>query len=824
MRPNYHILNPAIDTIRSFGILTACLIMGGLSLLSAQPVAEARRTEIPVSVNGLADDPVWAECPVVSTLVQYDPAYGARPMDSTRVRFAFDDQALYVLAEMNDPDPGAILVQLGERDNENLNADYFQLSFDTYHNQADAYYFKVTASGVQSDWRESDELFDGVWRSEVRLSADGWVAELRLPWSVLRFPRLETQEWGLQITRYIRRNRETNQWALEVRESGNTLIHWGLLKGIQGVDPPLRLSVMPYASVVYERAPVGGGNTRDVSQINGGVDLKFGINEAYTLDVTLLPDFSQVKSDDEIKNLSAFETTYDENRQFFREGTELFGREDLFYSRRIGRRPGRYDEVASRVDSGGRIVSNPTQVNLINALKVSGRNSKGLALGMFNAITDRAVAVLEDGDGQRWEMETEPFANYNIMVADRQFRRASEVWMMNTNVTRGGNGRNANVTAAGFELRDRSNTFKVEASSIMSNIYPKPLDGSADQPSTGFRHMASVEKESGKLQGGAWYFFLDDKYDINDLGLNFRNNNEAYGAEVAWKIFEPFGYFRKLINTVGGERIVNQRSGKNEVTYFYYSGNSTLKNYLTLWWGANWAPFERYDYYEPRTPGRFYLRPGYLNGNLGFSSDYRKPLALDGGAYLAKEFGTYRERNLRLSPIIRFSNRLSGQFESVYNLISGAPGFVTRLASQEVIYGMRRITTYENSLSALYMFNARIGTGVWFRHYWRTGEYSEFFTLLSDGFLNPREYTANPDFSFNSFNIDLSLRWEFAPGSLLTLMWKNAILDERPEWDRDFADNLSYTLRQDHWNTLSLKFIYYLDYRNTIDLLRHKPS
>ncbi|HRZ78118.1 MAG TPA: hypothetical protein P5248_12160, partial [Bacteroidales bacterium] len=124
MRPNYHILNPAIDTIRSFGILTACLIMGGLSLLSAQPVAEARRTEIPVSVNGLADDPVWAECPVVSTLVQYDPAYGARPMDSTRVRFAFDDQALYVLAEMNDPDPGAILVQLGERDNENLNADY----------------------------------------------------------------------------------------------------------------------------------------------------------------------------------------------------------------------------------------------------------------------------------------------------------------------------------------------------------------------------------------------------------------------------------------------------------------------------------------------------------------------------------------------------------------------------------------------------------------------------------------------------------------------------------------------------------------------------
>ncbi|MBE0640985.1 MAG: hypothetical protein IH599_03050, partial [Bacteroidales bacterium] len=111
-------------------------------------------------------------------------------------------------------------------------------------------------------------------------------------------------------------------------------------------------------------------------------------------------------------------------------------------------------------------------------------------------------------------------------------------------------------------------------------------------------------------------------------------------------------------------------------------------------------------------------------------------------------------------------------------------------------------------------FNARIGTGIWLRHYWRTGEYSEFFTLLHDGLLNPREYTGDPDFSFNSFNLDLSLRWEFAPGSLLTLVWKNAIIDERPEWDRGFLDNLDYTLQQDHWNTVSLKFIYYLDYQN----------
>lgn len=791
-------------------LLLAIIILLHTAITQGQKTAVAARVDSAPRIDGIANDDCWKECPPISGFTQYEPDYREASRFSTRVYIGYDDQALYVLAMMTDGAPDSILMQLGERDSEHLNADAFTIAFDTYHKQADAYYFQVSASNIQSDSRESDELFDAVWESAVHLHDTGWSCEIRLPWSALRFPTAETQIWGLQLTRNLRRHREISQWALEEKETGNEMLSWGRLEGIRQISPPLRLSLTPYASYVYEKDP--GDATREKSlthQVKGGLDLKLGISEAFTMDITLLPDFSQIQSDNEIKNLSAFETTYDENRPFFREGVELFAREDLFYSRRIGARPTGFSRVDDVLQEGEWISENPSQTRLLNATKISGRNSKGLALGIFNALTDQAQATITNEAGAERNIQTEAFSNYNIAVADKQWKGGSSLYFINTNVSRAGNARDANVSGAGLELTDKKNRYELELVGIISNINQANTTGW----DSGKRLKAELEKSSGQLQFAIGFEHLDKDYNINDLGLIFKNNRQTYWAEFVWREYEPFGIFRNMRNAIGGARAENLESRENENTYLFYSGNTTFRNYLTIWWNANLSPFDRYDYYEPRQEGRYYVRPGYLNGSISFSSDYRKPIALDGSIYFAKEFDTYREQNYRVAPIFRVNRRLSGNIDLRYNHINGAPGYVDQAEDGSIIFGTRELKTHTNSISTRFAFSPKITASLWLRHYWRTGRYHQYLALDEKGRLSPSEYDTEADFSYNSFNIDLGFRWEFAPGSLLTLVWKNAVLEEAPYHEVNFFDNLRQTLNEPQWNTFSIKFLYYLDYQ-----------
>jgi len=792
-------------------LLMAIIAMPGSGAGQTQKIATAARLSEPPTIDGKGDDACWMECLPISGFTQYEPDYRQAARFPSRICIGYDDQAIYVLAMMTDAAPDSILMQLGERDPEHLNADAFTIAFDTYHKQSDAYYFQVSASNIQSDSRESDELFDAVWESAVALNDTGWSCEIRLPWSALRFPSIEEQVWGMQITRNLRRHREISQWALEEKETGNEMLFWGTLEGIRQISPPLRLSLTPYASFVFEKDPGDATREKNVThQLKGGLDLKLGISEAFTMDVTLLPDFSQIQSDNEIKNLSAFETTYDENRPFFREGVELFNRENVFYSRRIGARPSAYHNLESQLQEGEWISENPSQTRLLNATKISGRNSQGLALGIFNALTDRALAIISNEAGEERSVLTEAFTNYNIVVADKQWRGGSSMYLINTNVSRAGNARDANVTGGGLELTDNENRYELELLGIVSNIRPE----NTAEWKAGQRMKAELEKTSGNIQFSLGYEYLDKDYNINDMGLSFRNNRQTYWSEVVWRIFEPFGFFRDMRNAIGGARAENLDSRENENTYLYYSGNTTFRNYLTIWWNANLSPFDRYDYYEPRQEGRYYVRPGYLNGSFSFSSDYRKPVALDGSIYFAKEFDTYREQNYRIAPIFRLNRRLSGNLDLRYNHIYGAPGYVDQKPDGDIIFGIRELKTHTNSLSTRYAFSPKITASLWLRHYWRTGQHQSFLELEENGKLRPAEYEGQADFSYNSFNIDLGFRWEFAPGSLLTLVWKNAVIEETPFQHLDFIENFRQTLNEPQWNTFSVKFLYYLDYQH----------
>ena len=204
------------------------------------------------------------------------------------------------------------------------------------------------------------------------------------------------------------------------------------------------------------------------------MDVKYGINEAFTLDMTLIPDFGQVQSDNKVLNLTPFEVKYNENRPFFTEGTELFNKGNLFYSRRVGGQPLHYGDVENQISSNEEVVKNPVESKLINATKISGRTKSGLGIGFFNALTKPMYAEVEDNNGNKREIETNPLTNYNIVVLDQTLKNNSSISAINTNVTRSGSDYDANVTAGLFNFNNKKNTYNWYGKFALSQlIYPE---------------------------------------------------------------------------------------------------------------------------------------------------------------------------------------------------------------------------------------------------------------------------------------------------------------------------------------------------------------
>src|SRR5437764_5555272 len=196
-----------------------------------------------------------------------------------------------------------------------------------------------------------DRTWNAVWESKVSIKKDGWVAEMRIPFSAIRFSKKDIQNWGLQFGRFIRKINENETWSPDDPNVSGTINKWGDWIGLKDITPPLRLSFSPYLSGGIRTSPVTNGKATEYLK-SGGMDVKYGINESFTLDMTLIPDFAQVQSDNVILNLSPFEVKFDEYRPFFTEGTELFNKANLFYPRRIGATPqGNYSILALANDS-----------------------------------------------------------------------------------------------------------------------------------------------------------------------------------------------------------------------------------------------------------------------------------------------------------------------------------------------------------------------------------------------------------------------------------------------------------------------------------------
>ena len=813
--------------VRKYILLLFLILVFGMFSFSQQPEKKelsAIRISSPPKIDGQLNDEAWNNVAPATDFIQLRPYNGQAASFNSEVKIIYDDIAVYVGAMMYDPYPDSILTELSERDDIGI-ADHFGVYFDCFNDYLTSYGFFVTASGVQIDIKNTEaegeeESWDAVWKSEVQIVENGWIAEFKIPYSALRFPKQETQIWGLQIFRDIMRYRETGTWNFVNREVDGLNNQAGILQGIDNIEPPLRLSFVPYVSGYIEKSP----ETKKWGySYNYGLDVKFGLNESFTLDMTLIPDFGQVQSDDEIYNLSPFEVYYDEKRPFFQEGTELFDKGDIFYTRRIGSQPEGYYDVYDSIGEDESIIENPINTQLINATKISGKTRKKLGVGIFNAVTSNTWAEAQNNiTGEKRKILTEAWTNYNMLVLDQALKNNSYVSFYNTNVLRYDNSYSANVTGSEFKLANKSNMYAVRGQGILSQKYNKGL-----KPELGYTYYASFGKISGNFQFEVEHEVVSNTYDPNDMGFLRRNNSVEEDIDFSYNIYKPFGIFLDWFNTLWFS--YESLYSPNAFTSFDfgYSTHGRFRNFLSAWMGARLSPIDGYDYFEPRVDGRYYVVPPNYNIRMGLSPDYRKKFLVDLRSNI--NFSPRYDQqgySLTVEPRYRVNDKLMMVFELGYFFRGNNIGYVTDTLNAEnndvIIFGKRDIDTWESVFEINYKFTNLSSLAFRLRHYWITLQYNDYYDLLEDGTLDPTGYNELNDISFNSFNIDMFYTWNFAPGSELVVAWKNSlntyeesgIIDGiLQDIETDYFDNLSNTLSSPATNSFSIKLLYYLDYQ-----------
>ena len=792
---------------------------------------EATKTASKPTIDGNLNDETWLRITATANdFIQREPNLGEKSNYKTEVKIAYDDEAIYIGAVLYDAYPDSILKQLTARDKIG-NTDWFGIVLDTYEDGNNGVGFIVSAAGVQFDTKYSvfgeDENWDAVWESAVLIVERGWTVEMKIPYAALRFPDKSEQVWNFNIVRTVRRTRENSWWNFYDPSKNGFLNQAGKLKGIKEVVSPLRLFLNPYVSGNLQTTKSNGENS--VSRgFNVGMDIKYGINEAYTLDMTLVPDFGQVVSDDVVLNLSPFEVQFNENRQFFTEGTELFQKADLFYSRRIGGTPINYYDVQALTDEGYTIVDNPNNVQLINSTKVSGRGKKGLGVGVFNSVTNKTTAIVENTDGVQSEIQTNPLTNYNVFVLDQNLKNNSYVSLINTNVFRNGDAYEANVTGTEFRLNNKENTYYTYGSGAVSQLYHEGFNN----PDLGFRSNIGFGKSSGVVQFEYQNTVLSDTYDNNDLGFLSFNNQITNQIQFSLNRFKPYGPFLRgnfNINTSLDHQYSTQRFSSFGINMDFFI---LTKTFFAFGGGTFFSPLESYDLFELRTDNRVLAVPTSREHWGWISTDYRRKVALDVNIFgsVANQEGR-NNLNISIGPIFRVNDRLSFRLSTDYSKNNNYIGFVGRDTTQvnldEPIVGRRDSKNIENVLSSSYIFNNKMGLTLRARHNWTEAVHDSYYHTDTDGQLLENDLTGlNTDetskynYNFNYFSLDLVYTWQFAPGSFLTANWKNNINPPNSAVGENYFFNLSNTITNDQTNIFSIKIIYFLDYLSIEQMMR----
>ena len=791
---------------------------------------KAVRTSTPPKIDGVVEEEEWKGAFVTKNFYQMAPNAGEQSTQPTTAMLFYDDNALYVAGILLDSTAGGISKLYSNRDDRKemlANMDLFGFDLDTYNDDQNCYSFLVSTTGVQIDSRISpngdDYAWNAVWQSAITTDENGWYVEMRIPYTAIRFPEKKEHKWGIVFYREVDSNREYDLSPFVDPRKNTYVNQFADLTGIKDIKSPLRLSLMPYLSTYLEHFPFNiPGKSNYSKSLNAGMDLKYGLSDAFTLDMTLIPDFGQVQSDNQVLNLSPFEVEFQENRQFFTEGTELFNKSGIFYSRRVGGTPLNYYNIYNEIGSGEELISNPGQSQLLNATKVSGRTGKGLGIGVFNALTRATYATIRDSIGNDRQVLTDPLTNYSVIVLDQNLKNNSYVNYTNTGVWRDGNSYDANSHSLTSSLFNKKASYAIETRFKLSQKTGRDFT----TPERGCATGLVLRKTKGNFQFNSWARRISENFDPNDLGFNWFSNYQEFGF---WNKYSPYKQIGKIRQLEITSYLFHQRLLSPNV----YTKLETKASVKTQWERFNSVtldfiinPIEEHDYYEPRVSGRYQSKPISYNLGMIYDTDSRKNFTLNiASMYMGAAQKARYGHDFRITPSWRPNDRLDMNLQFIRTkfhndegvaLVNTTGGVI--MQGNDPVFGKRDLTIHENVLNVGYIFTNKMGVNFRLRHYWSTVKYHDYYVLNGNGSLRDTSYTGIDttsasihDNSFDAFNIDLVYKWVFAPGSELSVVWKNSIFKSETFVPDGYFMNLENALSSHQTNSISFKMLYYLD-------------
>ena len=807
---------------------------------------EACRIENAPSIDGNLDDEAWMHNHWEGGLIQHEPYENRPPSQPTEFKICFDDIYLYIAIKAFDSYPDSITNRMSRRDN--AEGDMVFIGIDSYHDLRTAFVFGVSSAGVRfdeimsNDGQNEDSTWDPIWQAKAKVHDWGWAAEMKIPFTQLRFQKNSDEVWGLIVARQIFRHEEMSFWPAIPRDAPGFIHLIGELGGLEEVEPRKQFDIMPYGVAAYNTYEPEEDNpfmTGSDPQFKAGLDAKIGVTNNLILDLTLFPDFGQVEADPSEVNLTAFETFFEEKRPFFIEGSSItsfnvglgdgnIGNDNLFYSRRIGRRPHGYPSLENN-----EYADIPTFTNILGAAKLTGKTKNGISVGFIESVTAEVKADI-DSAGQRSTDIIEPLTNYSLARVQKDFNKGNTIigGAVTSTIRRlddtGMDYLHKNATTAGIDFEQY---FKEKNYMITASIYLSHVEGSTEaitntqtssaryfqRPDADYVELdedrTSLTGFGGKLQagkiGGKWNFLLMSNW--KSPGLEF--NDMGYQRIADWFInciwtgynfTEPFSIFRSL--RLGNDvYIVNDFGGNLLGTGYEWNINSNLKNFWYYGIGGGFEIANTSNSILRGGPSMYVPNSWRLWSSV--STDDRKKVSAElQGNVNGQAEDVSLSYSYGVSLTIRPLNTLSISLSPGYSVRSDEFQYITRRSMNDddrYIFGKIDQRVLNMSLRINYNITPDLTIQYWGQPFIAMGEYSSFKMItdpkadeLSDRY---REYTSaqispdddyynidedtdlttdygfgNPDFTVDEWLSNLVIRWEFLPGSTAYLVWSQS--------------------------------------------------
>ncbi len=804
------------------------------------------------TIDGRFDDAAWSQGDWSGGYTQFAPTEGAPPSQPTELKVLYDDKNVYVAIRAYD-DPAKVQRYPGRRDDaSDIAVDVVGICFDSYNDKRTGFEFDLTAGGNKMDLvlgngeTEWDTTWDAVWDGKVAYDEKGWTAEFRIPLSQLRYGPQDEQVWGMHAWRWIARNQEEDQWQLIPRQNSGRMYNLGELHGIRGLRRSRHVELLPHVVGKSSTGPETPGGSERTGTV--GLDAKIGVTTNFTLDATVNPDFGQVEADPSVVNLTAYETFYDEKRPFFLEGKKIlsFGLQDsdqLFYTRRIGQPP---SYLPPAVD--GETLRMPEATTILGALKLTGKTSDGLSLGLLTSVTKRERATISSPLGDR-EPEVEPAASFTVARVQKDWDKGNTTLGAMLTETRRWTADPAlsvlptNAATAGIDFVQyfARRAFMLEARVVGSQVSGDREAIQALQTSpvhfyqrSGASHLGgdpnatSLAGHGGSLvlgTSGSGRLRLSDSFhwyspglELNDLGYLKQADVRAHQLSFGWAEPTPKGIFRSY-----SAEVARADEWDFGGLHTHATTSLTASGTFTNKWTANgilgfdaavdtralrggpalrWHDYSTISLGGNTDPGR--------RASLSMAGEHAS--ATDDNFSYTSATGTLQVRlfrRLSLSGAVSYKKLYDGlQYVTTVPTSSDPRWLLARIEQDTWSFTLRADLTLTPELTVQLYASPFIGTGRYtdFKRATDTlaPSYADRFHPFGAGEIayqaGPNAYAvseaggpsysfANPDFSFRQFRSNLVVRWEYRPGSTIYAVWSHGRTDPLGRWEQSFGRN-----------------------------------